>query len=324
MIRFGARFKLRVPMILAPMAGVDGSPSLSLAASNAGAMGSVATVLTPHTELVDRVMARLATADREQMVLVNCWLPLDADLERVLWEARGLDRGRVALSTVFGVLTPNRRKKLQSAGFHSWWATVGTPNEAVAARDAGADVIVLQGAEAGGHRASMLPDIRSASVDAAMALSLWDMLPEVVRAVAPLPVVAAGGIGDGLAMARALSLGAVAVQCGSVFLRSPEADIAPLYDAALASLRGVPGETTVTRVYSGRAGRAVARSAKAALAAAPKPLVGYPAQRNVMRSLGVAPHWAGVEAHRARALPVAQIIDAMWAECRAALARSKE
>lgn len=317
MIRFQSRFRLRVPIVLAPMAGVDRLASLSLAASNAGAMGSVSTAMTPHTELVDRVMSRLATNDREQMILVNCWLPFDPDLERVLWEARGLDRARVAISTVFGLLTPNRRKKMQSAGFNSWWATVGSPDEALAARDAGADVIVLQGAEAGGHRASLLPDIRSPAIDAAMALSLWDMLPAVVRAVAPTPVVAAGGIADGRAMARALALGAVAVQCGSVFLRSPEADIAPTYDAALASLRGVAGETEVTRVYSGRAGRAVARSAKAALVTAPKPLVGYPAQRNVMRSLGfMQPHWAGTEAHRAQQSSVTQIIDSIWNDYR--------
>jgi nitronate monooxygenase len=316
MIRFGKRFRMRVPVVLAPMAGVASeSAALSLAVSDAGGLGSVATSQLDPARLVDVAMARLATTDREALVLMNCWLPLDADLERVLLSARGLDRGRVALSTVFGLLSPHRRAAIRHAGFHSWWATVGTVREALAARDAGADVIVLQGAEAGGHRASLLPDLRnSADTDADMALSLWDLLPEVVRACGSLPVVAAGGIGDGAAMARALALGAVAVQCGSAFLRSPEAAIAPLYDAALASLRA-PADTVPTRVYSGRLGRAVARSARAAMARAPKPLVGYPAQRNVMRSLGIAPHWAGTEAYRAQPLPAADIVAALWRDC---------
>jgi nitronate monooxygenase len=307
---------MRVPVVLAPMAGLESATALSLAVSNAGGLGSVPTVLTAADHVVDQAMARLATNDREAMILMNCWLPLDPDLERVMWEARGLDRARVAVSTVFGLLSKYRLGQLRHAGFHSWWATVGTVREALAAKDAGADVIVLQGAEAGGHRASLLPDLRIESVEADMQLSLWEMLPEVVRACAPVPIVAAGGIADGLGMARALSLGAVAVQCGSAFLRTPEAAIAPLYDNALASLRS-PADTMQTRVYSGRVGRAVAKSAKAALAQAPKPLVGYPAQRNVMRSFGIAPHWAGAEAYRAQQLPAAQIVESMWNECQA-------
>ena len=91
----------------------------------------------------------------------------------------------------------------------------GTVAEAVRAANAGVDAVIAQGVEAGGH-------VRATE-------SLWDVLPEVVKAVAPLPVIASGGIGDGAGIARALELGAQGVSLGTRFVACDEAWIHPAY-----------------------------------------------------------------------------------------------
>ena len=118
------------------------------------------------------------------------------------------------------------------------------------AEAAGADVIVAQGAEAGGHRGCF---------DAAQAerqqVGLFALLPAVVDAVG-VPVAATGGIADPRGAAAALALGASAVQIGTGFLRCPEAKIHPAWADALA--RTLPEDTVVSRAFSGRAGPSIA------------------------------------------------------------------
>ena len=92
---------------------------------------------------------------------------------------------------------------------------VGSVDEARAAAEAGVDVIIAQGVEAGGH-------VRGTT-------SIWDLLPQTVTAVAPLPVVASGGIGDGAGLARALGLGAQGVSLGTRFVATEEARAHPVY-----------------------------------------------------------------------------------------------
>lgn len=88
---------------------------------------------------------------------------------------------------------------------------VGSVAEAEAAADAGVDAVIAQGVEAGGH-------VRGT-------MSIWELLPRTVEALAPLPVLASGGIGDGAGVARALGLGAQAVSLGTRFVASDEADV---------------------------------------------------------------------------------------------------
>jgi NAD(P)H-dependent flavin oxidoreductase YrpB (nitropropane dioxygenase family) len=96
---------------------------------------------------------------------------------------------------------------------------VGSVAEAQAAVDAGVDAVIAQGIEAGGH-------VRGTR-------SIWELLPETVDAVAPTPVLASGGIGDGAGLARALELGAQGVSLGTRFVASEEADVHPGYKARI-------------------------------------------------------------------------------------------
>src|SRR5581483_9327967 len=185
------------------------------------------------------------------------------------------------VSSVMGLYPPEFVAKLKTHKI-AWFANISTVAEARAAEAAGADVIVAQGMEAGGHRGCF---------DAARAeremVGLFALVPAVVDAVR-IPVVATGGIADGRGTAAALLLGASAVQVGTGFLRSPEAKTHPAWAAALAETP--PEGTIVSRVFSGRAGRSIAtdyvRAATASEAPAPAP---YPVQRGLtaaMRALG--------------------------------------
>jgi nitronate monooxygenase len=110
----------------------------------------------------------------------------------------------------------------------------------------GVDAVIAQGNEAGGHRATFL-DMEAAQ------LSMAALLPAVVDAVR-VPVIAAGGIGDGRGIAAGFALGAAGVQVGTAFLLCPEAATSPLYRKALESA----GSTVVTKVFTGRPARALA------------------------------------------------------------------
>jgi nitronate monooxygenase len=234
-----------------------------------------------------------------------------------------LEAGPVAVSSVMGLFPPpfvNRAKEHRIA----WFAVVSTLAEAKAAAAAGADVVVAQGIEAGGHRAAF--DARAAE---RQAIGLFSLLPAVVDAV-DVPVVATGGIADGRGVAAALALGASAVQIGTGFLRCPEAQIARAWADALA--RTSPEQTVLTRAFSGRAGRSIdtpyVRAAMADDAPAPAP---YPVQRGLtaaMRADATASGdvermqaWAGQSAALARAEPAAAVVHRVWAEARDTLER---
>ena len=161
-------------------------------------------------------------------------------------QAEALVDARVpAFSFIFGVPDAAVLADCRARGI----ATLGTATtvaEAVALDEAGVDVVVASGFEAGGHRASFLASAES-SLTGTLAL-----VPQVVDAVRA-PVVAAGGIADGRGVAAALVLGAAGVQVGTAFLACEESNAAPGHKEALLAARA--GDTLLTRAFSGRLAR---------------------------------------------------------------------
>jgi nitronate monooxygenase len=345
---FCERFGLRVPILLAPMAGAC-PPSLSIAVANAGGLGSCAALLMQPGEIA--AWAEEVRANSNGAFQLNIWIPdpplkrdaaHEAEVRRFLgawgppvppeagdtkWpdfsaqcEAM-LAAGPPIISSIMGVYPPAFVTRLKERRI-AWFAAVSTVAEARAAQAAGADVIVAQGAEAGGHRGSF-----DAAAAERQLVGLFALLPAVADAVR-VPVVAAGGIADARGVAAALTLGASAVQIGTAFLRCPEAKIHPAWAAALAET--APENTMVSRVFSGRPGRSIAtdyaRAATAADAPAPAP---YPLQRALTATMRAAATkqgdvqrmqvWAGQSAALGKTEPAADLMQHLWDGARALL-----
>jgi nitronate monooxygenase len=339
--KFCERFGLRVPILLAPMAGAS-APSLSITVANAGGLGACGALLMQPEEILKwSETVRKATGGAFQL---NLWVPDPAptrnrDQEarvRAFLEAWGppvpadagnnappdFDVQRKALiearppivSSVMGLFPPDYVQELKSRGI-AWFAITSTVEEAKAAEAAGADIIVVQGMEAGGHRAAFEAERAEREL-----VGLFSLLPAVVDSVR-VPVVATGGIADGRGVAAAFAMGASAVQIGTGFLRCPEAQIHPAWADAIG--RTPPEGTVVSRVFSGRAGRSIAtayvRAATTPGAPVPAP---YPVQRGLtapMRKAAAATGniegmqaWAGQSAALARAEPAAELVERFW------------
>ena len=179
--------------------------------------------------------------------------------------------------------------------------TATTPDEAVALQDAGVDVIVASGFEAGGHRGSFLrPSEESLT-------GTFSLVPQVADLV-DVPVVAAGGIADARGVVAALALGADGVQMGTAFLACEESGANACHRAAL--LGGKAGDTALTRGFTGRLGRGIKNELLEELNRPGVDILPYPLQRFLMKSLsGVAEKadrpelltmWAGQSANLSR------------------------
>lgn len=281
-----------LPLIQAPMAGVQGS-RLALAVSEAGGLGSLPCAMLSPDALRAELAALRAGTRRPWNLNFFCHAPALPDEGReAAWRARlaplhaeygttpgpaggarapfshgladlveeaafaGLPR---VVSFHFGLPAPDLLARVKG-----WGATVlssaTTVAEARWLEDHGADGIIAQGLEAGGHRGHFLPHARGD--DPADPAAMWAqagllaLLPRIVDAVT-VPVIAAGGIASAQGVAAARALGASAVQVGTAYLLCPEADTGALHRAALRAARDDPAAhpTALTNLYTGRPAR---------------------------------------------------------------------
>lgn len=342
---FAARLSIRLPVLLAPMAGAC-PPPLSIAVANGGGMGACGALLMRPEEIAAWCAEFRAQSRGEFQI--NLWIPgpppsRDAEMERrqrdylAQWgpavpesAVEGvlpdfdaqctalLDARPKAISSIMGLFEPGFVAGMKNRKI-LWFATATTVAEAKAAASAGADGIIAQGMEAGGHRGAF-----DAGEAERRLVGSFALLPQVADAVS-VPVIAAGGIADARGVAAALILGASAVMIGTGFLRCPEAKINAAWSDALGQTEA--DDTMITRAFTGRPGRSVAnaymRASESADAPPPAP---YPLQRGLTRAMREAAAkerrtdrmqmWAGQSAKFARTESAAVVTLELWEQAR--------
>jgi nitronate monooxygenase len=329
------------------MAGGPSTPALAIAVCEVGALGFLAAgykridavredirtvraataapfgvnVFVPTSEPADRealdqYLRRLAPEAERQGAQLG-----DPRFDDDDWAAKLellSDERPAVVSFTFGCPEPEVLQRLRAAGVATWVTTTNL-EEARAAEAAGADGLVVQGTEAGGHRGGFEPDGSDEGGVGLLALL------RVTAGATALPLIATGGVADGAALAAVLCAGASAAQVGTALMLAPEAETPEAQRAAVSEAR----PTRVTRAFTGRPARGIVNrflvqhSATAPLA--------YPEIHHVTSPLRAAARqkgdadafnlWAGQAHELAVARPAGEILREMAADARATLER---
>ena len=331
---FCDQFNLRVPILMAPMASAC-PPSLAIAIANAGGLGGCGALMMQPDAI--KKWASDVRAGTNGGFQFNLWIPdptpkRDAaaeaavrDFPPVPPEAGNLvlpnfqaqcdallEASPMIVSSIMGRY-PDRFVRQMKTKSVKWFATVTTVGEAKEAERAGADAVIAQGMEAGGHRSAF--DVTQAET---RMVGLFSLISGVADAVTT-PVVATGGIADGRGIAAALLFGSSAVQIGTAFLRCPEA-----------IGKAAPEDTVITPTLTGRPARSISTEfVRAAMAPTAPPPAPYPVQRGLtqpMRDVATEANdvarmqaWAGQSARLARAESAGEVVQRLWQETQALL-----
>ncbi|MEE4280196.1 MAG: nitronate monooxygenase [Halieaceae bacterium] len=271
-------FPAELPIVQAPMAGVQDS-ALTLAVSEAGALGSLACAMLSSDALQSELDAIQSAGCRNYNLNFFCHSAADADAQREARWRQALDpyyreygiapdvvaggAGRAPFCAATLDLIQPYRPPVVSFHFglprHEWidaikawggsvWSTATTVEEARWLESHGADAVIAQGVEAGGHRGMFL------TRDLSSQTGTVELLASILEAVS-IPVIAAGAIASPDAVRDAIDSGAWAVQAGTAYLCCSEAKTTPLHRQLLEG-EGQP-PTELTNVFSGRAARGI-------------------------------------------------------------------
>jgi nitronate monooxygenase len=337
--------KLEHPIVLAPMAGAM-DWELAAAVSASGGLGSIPAAMLDAERLRDQ-MAQFR-AHTKGPVNLNFFChraPVPNNAREAAWRERlasyyrelGIDPGapvpmtnRAPFDASFCAVVEELKPEVVSFHFGlpeklllarakaagcKIFASATTVAEARLLEAAGADAIIAQGFEAGGHRGMFLAS------DVATQVGTFALVPQVVDAV-KIPVIAAGGIGDARGIAAALALGAAGVQIGTAYLWSAESKISPLHRAALEEAQA--DGTALTNVMSGRPARGlinrIVREVGPISDVAPEfplatgALAPLRAKAEAQGSSDFSALWAGQAAALGRALPAGEVTRRLAAE----------
>lgn len=349
---------IELPIVGAPLGGGPGTPELAAAVSNTGALGSLGIAYATPDVIRDaiRTTRTLTDAPFQANLFVPPPVPPPVDaaavrqVEEMLAELRadfGLperlpvpEQAAVDFAAQAAVLVEER---VPVAGFafgvpppdlvgalrQNRTVVIGTATNVAEGRallEAGVQVVVAQGAEAGGHRGQFLGGDGSGRAEEGAPVgdpvATMALVPAMVDALAgqDAPVIAAGGLRDGRSVLAVLALGADAAQLGTVFLRTPEAGTNPAYRAALAAADGT--ETVLTTAFSGKPARGLRNAYVDAIGVRPD-VPAYPVTNALTGELRAAARaagradvqslWAGQGVLGARDLPAAQLIG-IWVD----------
>lgn len=332
-----------LPIVQAPMAGVQDS-ALATAACLAGGLGSLPCAMLGAAARRDEVAALAAGAQgRPFNVNFFCHVPPAPDHAReaawrvalaAYYDEFGIDATAIApgpgrapfdseaaalveafrppvVSFHFGLPAPELLARVKASGAKVL-ASATTVDEARWLESHGADGVIAQGAEAGGHRGIFL------SEDLTTQAGTLSLVPQIVRAVR-LPVIAAGGIADARGVAAALALGAVAAQVGTAYLLCPEATTSAVHRAALAN-DGVR-HTALTNLFTGRPARGIVNRLMRELGPISPVAPAFPLAVAALAPLRAAaerrgsgdfsPLWCGQNASGCRAVPAGELTRAL-------------
>lgn len=331
-------FGIELPIIQAPMAGVQGS-ALAIAVSNAGGLGSLpCAMLTTDTLRRELEFIRAQTSrpfnlnffchvmperdarcdDAWQKCFADYYAEFDLDITAIptapARQPFGAEMAEIVaefrpavVSFHFGLPSEDLLAKVRSSGARVL-SSATTVEEALWLEARGVDAVIAQGVEAGGHRGMFLND------DISSQIGTFALLPQVVDAV-KVPVIAAGGIADARGVQAALALGAAAVQVGTAYLLCPEATTSVVHRVALKSKTA--RATELTNVFTGRPARGIVnrmiRELGPISGCAPRfPLAASASAplRTKAESLGsgdFSPLWAGQNVSGCREIPAAEV-----------------